>query len=325
MNEYIVIKSRWFRPHSTPELPINKECQIYGKLQDYHYGQMHDRLNEMPAKLRAVNNEFEGVGYLLRELWRKYEDRLVLHETKLKDGKHEQHIKERLKAFKIEAARIDGVPKEEKERYFEGLKMDAKSRQELEKYLEESKFSKDSGVYTDLVYDTFQKDWTKAYQYTFHEFFHNIDFLANSSNNDFFSQVYKKKSFPHYTAGCQFGKIIMDDISLYKRNDDKIDAVPKLLRHDKAPLCDILGGAIEKNRYADADGRTFGHGSAYWSEENEKFLKQLAIEVFAHMAATAAANQKAFNVMAEYLPDSYKMFVEILRKMLGIYVITHVR
>jgi len=350
MDEYIVVKSKWYRPTSTPDLPINKTCQIYGKLKDHHYGQLCDRLNEMSGKLRNINQEFEEIGYLLRELWRKYEDRLVLHETMIKGGKHEQGIGERLEQLGIDKSKIN--ESETRTRHFEELRLDEKSIKEVEKYLKEFKFNEDTpGIYTDLVYDSYKKNWTKAYQYTFHEFFHNIDYLANPSNKKYLSQVHKDKALPNYNTDdkiCQFGEIIIEEgwgleHNKNKRNaiyPDRWESVNEAFLY--APLYDVLGGVTRKGRYPNADG--FGHSLAYWQmddgngsqpsktqlasesqSEKQLLARLLAKEFFAHMAATAAANQKAFNVMAGYLPNSYKMFVKILRKMVGIYVITHVR
>jgi hypothetical protein len=52
----------------------------------------------------------------------------------------------------------------------------------------------------------------------------------------------------------------------------------------------------------------------YW-EANGRFYENLATETFAHMASIAVVNPQALVVMKRYLPESYKMFVEILEAM----------
>ena len=42
------------------------------------------------------------------------------------------------------------------------------------------------------------------------------------------------------------------------------------------------------------------------------FSKCLSIEAFAHMASSAVVNQPAFKVLKDYLPNAYKMFLNIL-------------
>jgi len=313
MSECVIIKSKWhcLRQHSLPELQINRRCRIYGKLQDYHYGEMIKRLNEMPGKLYSEDKELERAGYLLRELWHKYEDRLVLHKTKEEGGKSEQDCKNELKR------KVDDITKREGSINEETLNSLAYGRG--------FRFGMDSetavwGAYTDLVYDTCPKDWTKSYQYTFHELFHNIDYLACTEDKKYFSQTYKNKSFDYCDTEYQFGNIINTDVSSLSRSVNLEGFGNNLPKHDKAPLYDIVGGVLYQGKFPIVSTEQFGHDLSYWSTSGN-FYGLLAREAFAHMAAAAVVNSRALKVVKDYLKTTYKMFVKILGEMAGTYKI----
>ncbi|MCL2282178.1 MAG: hypothetical protein FWC26_02560 [Fibromonadales bacterium] len=290
------------------ELKMNKG-NLYDTLKDYHYGEMLKRLNSVDKGIIG------SVGYLLRKLWCKYESKMKVSSTIAEGGKQEQKLKE----LGIRERKI--------------------------------RFEKNE-IFTDLVFDTYQKDWSKAYQYTFHEFFHIIDLLANPNNpvdpkeGCCFSPIYKNRFFKFLspegkvTLGVarnekyQFGEIIIKDIENLEKNAEKLNEIHNLSKHDKAPLYDAIGGFFYHDKYPNEERpgdeilfpkgkdkyyEQFGHNKKYWlgNAENdfENFPGRLAMEVFAHMAATAVANTSAFNAMKKYLPNSYRMFIEILNYM----------
>jgi len=389
-------------PEPIPDLKMNKS-HLYDTLGSYHYDEILKRLNSMNDKL---GKEYEDIGFLLKGLWDRYDcknkcgrkcencsEKLIVHSTKINGSKHEQDMKKNYK-----------------------------------KVTNNSRFSR-NGIYTDLLYDTYQKDWTKAYQNTFHEFFHAIDWLANPEPTKCFTSVYKNKFFRFIhlnnksTFGFdpkekyQFGEVIIKDIDNLKPGD--FERINNLPMHDKAPLYDAIGGEHHKGKYPDKleneelftkikeeerNYEQYGHTCGYWIKEGfmnedrtryvstngvlnyfdalepvarlymksknkdygerkareyindnfpggknvndieekerealaeiarivvfaqragenkpyyindfyEHFPASLAMEVFANMAATAVVNQNAFKEMKRYLPNSYRMFKEIL-------------
>jgi hypothetical protein len=329
------------------ELPVNKKSQIYSKLQDYHYGEMHKRLNEMPGRLINVDKEFEEVGYFLKMLWRKYEDKLVIHDTKIKGGKHEQEIEKRLKELKIY-----GKTKQEIETRLEELKMDEKSKQNIRKSLKEFAFGRGEsqetagiwGVYIDLVYDTYWKKWEKAYQGTFHEFFHNIDRLAGpAAGAVFFSYTQTKQLFQLFNNNDehQLGEIVQIEANnLSSSRKNILHGIKD--KWKKGYLYDIMGGTYALGKYGPGrEGGTenideiCGHSNEYWENNDMVSMPniniitiRLSLETFANMASVAVVNPESLKVMREYLPESYKMFVEILKRMikvLNVYTIINTR
>jgi hypothetical protein len=198
--------------HEKSKLSVTKGNHLWKTLLDYHYGQMLDKLNGMDAKL-DTDKEFEEAGYLLRALWRKYESGLRVHNTKVNGGKHEKYMEEHRE-----------------------IKNNASFNKEKNNTTGEVEW----GICVDLVYDTFLKAWTRAYQGTFHEFFHNIDYLVEkrirniSSNNILLS----------YSAGYSyFAEAIASDVKNL-RKAGKLEEIHNLDKYAKAFLCDIIGGVL---------------------------------------------------------------------------------
>jgi len=260
------------------ELPLGG--QING-FKGYHYDEMIKRLNNVDK------GEIGSVGYLLRKLWKRHESGLVMHETNVYSSQHEQSQK---------------ANKDEFEKRYKKKEIGFRKNE-----------SGVWGVYSDLLYDTYQKDWSKAYQLTFHYFFRNMDYLSNYMDNEFFSYVHSDVRFFAFGKKCQFGEVIIkesDNLIGSKAKQDEIHGLPN---HSKAPLYDIIYVVLgSKGR----DREQFRHGYGYWlgSTGNAADLpKILSMEVFGHMASTAVVNPKAFEAMKKYLPNSYEMFIDILQ------------
>jgi hypothetical protein len=243
------------------KIEINNKSHLYypsdkNGLGDYHYKAMIERLNQMDGKFE---DKKVGclVGCLLRGLWKKYEKKLTLHSTRAEGGKSEQIL--------------GGVAK--------NIGFNANDKGEY-------------GVYTDLVYDTYGKKWSKAYQSTFHEFFHNIDYLANPKTGEYFSYVYKNRFFRFVepdglitspfaidSGKCQFGEVVIRDVENLSLKDGDVKRLKDKYRrelhgsstpkHSKGYLYDIIGGVLLYSEYEDfeeKDGLN-GHGPGYWLEE----------------------------------------------------------
>ena len=176
------------------------------------------------------------------------------------------------------------------------------------------------GIYSDLLYDTYQKDWSKAYQLTFYCFFRSIDDLSNYIDEECFSYMYDDFLSFAYGEKYQFGEIVINDVKKLLGDKAKLNSLHGLPKHDKAPLYDIIGKVIGNEGYSNANREEFRHGQTCWlygdRSDSDDFPKYLSEDTFAHMASAAVVNPKAFGEMKKCLPDSYKMFIEILKIMM---------
>jgi len=384
-------------------------CPIYNKLGSWHYNEMHNRLNKMLDGLKKLDLQFkedfkhdsrfkseianhdylfEEVGYLLIALWREYEPRLIVHDTKVKGGQHEQEIRKLLKNLRLDRGENNnGITATEFRNRLNNLISSSENTCDrvfnefgtngvsqcativadangsipplnedeiaslliILRHYNGRGFSFDVnqnappihwGVYTDLVYDTHRNDWAKAYQITFHEFFHNIDSLA-INGNQFFSHTgtflnitLDPLGFERNRRLCSFGEIIQDDVNnLFNRVDrlEETHPIHRLEKSNKAYLYDTIGGARTTAHLPGRYGinaeitpqdnliqtEVFGHSRNYWVSHpgGRSRIDLLAMETFANMASTAVVNHNALKEMRRYLPKSYRTFVEILRNM----------
>ncbi|MDR0516519.1 MAG: hypothetical protein LBH25_05680 [Fibromonadaceae bacterium] len=277
------------------QLPVSgqNKSNIKG-LKGYYYEEMMIRLNSVNKK------EICSVGYFLRKLWKKYEHLFVVHDAEVFSEWHEQKIKEKRKEFEKKCETTHDEFKEDnfqkKCNYKKGNIRFAKNESGV------------WGVYSDLLYDTYQKDWTKAYEGTFHEFFHGIDLFSNPCAASLekrrgFSHEYKDPGFCFMDPGdkeipqfcfyfdeetCQFGEVVARDV----RNLVKSTKIGKIHKdsnkHNKAYLYDAIGGALYFGRYPSkvepehealfAPGKNqnyeqCGHRMSYWLGEG--ITKQL--------------------------------------------------
>jgi len=266
------------------ELPLGG--QING-FKGYHYDEMIKRLNNVDK------GEIDSVGYLLRKLWKRHESGFVMHETNVYSSQHEQSQK---------------ANKDEFEKKYKKKEIGFRKNE-----------SGVWGVYSDLLYDTYQKDWSKAYQLTFHYFFRNMDYLSNYMDNEFFSYVHSDVRFFAFGKKCQFGEVIIKESDNLIGSKAKLDEIHGLPNHSKAPLYDIIYVVLGSKGRSAKDREQFRHGYGYWLSSVDAFSadfpKLLSSEVFAHMASTAVVNPKAFEAMKERLSNSYEMFIDILRVM----------
>jgi len=284
MASYKTIQHCLYEPED--KLDVNSDCRIYGDkggLKSYHYEEMIKRLNDMDDRLGKISNdvEFIGIGHLLRMLWRRYEKELTVHTRSLYGGTHEQDIKS-------------------KKMNVEGFKF---AKNEVGVY----------GIYTDLVYDTYQKDWSKAYQLTFHCFFTHIDYLANYMDSKFFSYTYRDFRFFTSEKKHQFCEVIVKDINNLLGDNSKLNAIHGLPKHEKAPLYDVICKVFDYdgNSNVNPNREQFKHNLSLRDEEKSDSV-YLAVRTFAHMASSAIVNPLAFKVLKDYLPNACRMFHGIL-------------
>jgi len=112
------------------------------------------------------------------------------------------------------------------------------------------------GVYINIVHNSQESNdgWYTAYQTIFHEFFHNIDHLA-----DYKSYTYKNKNFDHFDKKYQFGEIIISDVKKLLEEEKKAGSKEKTRlraitydiknKRHKAALYDIIGAVLYYGKY----------------------------------------------------------------------------
>ena len=166
------------------------------------------------------------------------------------------------------------------------------------------------GIFINLNRDVKKTDYLNEYQQIFHEFFHCIDFIAGNT----FTWSYKPYAFANTI------KADVEAIGYF--NDMQQSTAPEDIRK-RAYLFDILGGVLNRDKIGtlDGKGKEFGHDNDYWEKDIDVhgeivYLARIAAETFANMASSAITNIDAFNLMKDKLPNAYKMFIDILKKMI---------
>lgn len=269
------------RPDKKNKLPVNRDSDLYFKFGVKHYTRMHNILSHAPA--------------LERKVWEKYENSL-----------------------RVIDAESDGR---------------AYCRGTLGVVL-----NVDKAYYGDFA--------RNPYQTVFHEFGHNIDFLANYELGDrtpvmFYSYYYKdnllgktikqevndKLSSISSAIQSKLGSEYNADDWMSDNDISMNEAVPvsypefaklaaeyvftnELKSNDSFSvfvLSDIVQGAT--NGKVDIGG---GHGRDYWLEDE----KNLTCEAFANMFESSITNKVQIGFVKKYLPESYKVYQEILKSML---------
>lgn len=166
----------------------------------------------------------------------------------------------------------------------------------------------------------------KPYNTIFHEFGHSIDMMC-SSISLFFSADYKDNLFAKTIKKevddmiKQAQKKLKEEYKdlkgvnnlKYKAYTDKFyarDSVRKEIK--KLPpiaigdISDILEGATMGKIQCGV-----GHGKAYW----KKLKDSLATEAFAEMFRANFAGEESLKTIQNYLPESYKVFEEMLEEL----------
>ena len=268
------------------QLPVNENSEIYQKIGEQHYKELHSILENAPERERKV--------------WIKLENDLKVISATANVHPHCRGIN--------------------------GIKMNVAD-------------SAKGNLYR------------KPHQTTFHEFGHNIDFIANKkygSGFDFWplSHTYKNGIFAdtikreindrvnviakkmrvefnaHKTDFAWLNKngyISDGDYNFYQKYGKWISGEPKfskimaykavekeikaLSSFESAGISDIMGGATDLK----IEGK-FGHLKSYWKKDPS----MLPAEAFADMFDSTVASPEALPVIKKYFPESYKIFQEML-------------
>lgn len=211
------------------------------------------------------------------------------------------------------------------------------------------------GIEMNVTKDAKGSSWSKPYQTTFHEFGHNIDYLANVEYGNGYS-------FYPYSFTYQdniFGKTLkqeinqrVDDVAATIKADFKAHGADIEWLHDKGYISDWnydfykqygkwVGGvpkysksmaynsiekeirAMDKMIMADlsdiVEGATNGKikaGFGHGASYWKKAEHKLSTEAFAEMFDSSIANTEQLEAIKEYFPKSYEIFQQILESIL---------
>lgn len=211
-------------------------------------------------------------------------------------------------------------------------------------------------IYVNGSKDAKGSSWQAPYQVTFHESGHNIDFVANGKAGGYsfqpFSYTYKDNIFGKTIKAEVDSLVSKYDAELkiaFKQHKDDYDWLHKngfisdwsykfwkdngvlpssvkvkyskslaygklqneirqLGQMERADLSDIVEGATKGKIKCG-----FGHGNSYWKSESS-----LPTEAFAEMLDSEMANPQSLETIKKYLPESYKVFCEMLSIMKGL-------
>lgn len=202
------------------------------------------------------------------------------------------------------------------------------------------------------VKNTFEDAKTGSMTTWFHEFGHNMDYLITKGKERlYFSESYKEGLFgktirnevnnlvnskhkdlqkeykeavknldlewfqehgvvPYYANEETLEVLLKSGHAKYKKANT-YDFISKEIRSltdaQKADLSDILEGATK----AKIQGG-WGHGKSYWKNKEDWGRDGVATEAFAEMYSAFVANPDSLETMKKYLPESVKVFEEML-------------
>lgn len=271
---------------SNPAIPVNAQSDVYQKYGNTHYTAIHDIVNKADQKAKNV--------------WAKMEPRLSVMDAHSKAHPH---------------------------------------------YSPAS-----GGIYLDVDVDAKGSWWQKPYSTLFHEHGHNIDYLASQKPYTAFSTEYNNGEFEktimdeingyvkniddrmraEYKAHATDYKWLNNNGYISQRNYDfytrtgrwintpkysktmaysafekELRQIPGLARAD---ISDIVEGVTKAKVTAG-----FGHGASYWKSPGK-----VAKEAFAEMFDSTMNNPDSLATLKQYLPRSYKVFMDMLDEIIKI-------
>lgn len=177
------------------------------------------------------------------------------------------------------------------------------------------------GVYMNVDNDIKGSYYSPSGNTFFHEFGHNIDFIAAKGKNEF---ITAEKVLSN---GKTLGETIFKEVRDHIKNapgKDKIErhkALKEALKKEyeenvasMASLSDLFGGATSNQL-----NLGIGHSNSYWkpSKYSKKTAavhrnEQLGVEGFAEMYAAMFTNPEELEKFEKWLPESYNMFEELV-------------
>lgn len=162
------------------------------------------------------------------------------------------------------------------------------------------------GVRLDIASDAKGSHYEPKYGVAFHEFGHNIDYLANPNskpwNRKTISETYKNKD------GLTLGQTMKKDwsafVGKYTSERDAINSLrASMTIMERADISDMIEGASSTCKDYPLG---CGHGKDYWEgRDNGK-------EAFAEMFAATVNNPDSLKAIKKVFPNAYNTFLDIL-------------
>lgn len=270
----------------SPAIPVNTQSDVYQKYGDTHYTAIHGIINMADQRVKDV--------------WAKMEPRLSVIDAHSKAHPHYSPVS--------------------------------------------------GGIHLDINRDAKGSHWQKPYSTLFHEHGHNIDYLASKKPYTAFSTEYNNGEFEttildeingyiksidtrmkaEYKAHAtdyewlkNNGYISQYNYDYYVRTgrwmntpkysksmayiafEKELKQIPGVARAD---MSDIVEGATKAKVKAG-----FGHGASYWKSPGK-----VAKEAFAEMFDATMNNPDSLATLKQYLPRSYKVFMDMLDEIIKI-------
>jgi len=182
------------------------------------YEAMIGILNENKKYVRIIteDNELKSLRRLLREVWKKYENKLKVHNYLVLENKEKKGF------YEDDTTHIWGV----------GINLEQDVKNDWDPEEKE------------------EIGWRVAYHTIFHEFFHNIDHAANPKEDEYFSVAYKNNEFGK-TVEIEIKKLFDEENDKNKKTSEK--RLNKLTfntpKREKAALYDLMGGVLYRGKY----------------------------------------------------------------------------
>lgn len=211
-----------------------------------------------------------------------------------------------------------------------------------------------AGIEMDVSADANGKSWSAPYQTTFHEFGHNIDYIANVKfgngyNFQPYSYTYKNGAFVDslkkeindrvdaYAAQIKADfKVHGNDIewlhdngyigdwyyNFYKQNGTLIGGMPKYSKSMAYTKLEKEIRAIPQMARSDIsdmiEGVTKGKVNGGFGHGKTYWNRDttLPTEAFAEMFSATLTNPESLDSIKKYFPESYKIFLEMLEEIL---------
>lgn len=277
--------------YNKDEKHINKKSEIFNKIGEEHYNNLHKILKEAPE--------------LQRNVWLKHEDDLQVYSATSKVHPRfmpgwgiEMDVSESAKGSSYEA------PYQSVFHEF-GHNID---------YILNSKYG-DGNEFVPYSYTYKNNLFGKTIKSEISE---RIDTMTKTMKKEFKENIndidwlYKNKYITDYDfeKRVKDGEWIGEPLKFKKAYVYRAlrDEIVKIDEIDRANLSDIVEGATKAKVQAG-----FGHGKKYWNR-----YSSLSTETFAEMFDASIANQGQLEAIKKYLPKSYEIFEEILKSIMEV-------
>lgn len=182
----------------------------------------------------------------------------------------------------------------------------------------------EEGIYVNIARDVLGAEDSKPHRGMFHEFGHNLDYLAVGKDRyGYLSSQFVSKRF----AGLSFSDMLHKEAKEYeiqtkKRLQDKaarkgLSRKSVGIDYTRDVISKELYGIEEKERRAVSDiwsgvsndncSGGYHHQKKYWKDKTA-----LPAEAFAHMTETSINNKKGLENIKKYFPKSYELYLEMI-------------